>query len=124
MDYEVKIPVLKKVKNIFVSYEGLVLQKMVLLNRSGFNLCGKKDINFYWKYWRLVAEQFLVSRFGNSLFSKQYKNGNYAIVHTKWFNYAFWINDTINRCVLLENMQSEEDFVLLVPESLYEISFV
>ena len=124
LDYKVKIPVVKKVKNVFVSYEGLFLQKMVLLKSSAFNLSGKKDINFYWKYWRLVAEQFLVSKFGKSLVSEYYKDGNYAIVHTKWFNYAFWINDSINRCVLLEKSLRNDEFVLLVPESLYEITFV
>jgi capsular polysaccharide biosynthesis protein len=87
-------------------------------------LSGRKDINFYFPYWRDVLEKFLVCKYGKSLSSKVYTNQTYAIVHTKWFNYAFWMNDSIYRCILLEKKLTKNEFTLLVPSSIYNFPFV
>ncbi len=85
-----------------MSHEGLVLSRFILNTYSGFNLSGKLDINFYFKYWKLILEQFLVCKFGNSLKSSVYIDKKYSIIHTIWFNYSFWITDSLNRCIMLE----------------------
>lgn len=54
-------------KNIFISYEGLVLKNLRLLPKSHFNLVGLKDETFYWLFWKLAIEQYFVSTFGKSL---------------------------------------------------------
>ena len=122
--YEVNLPKIKRFKKVFVSYEGLVLDRFILCKRSAYNLIGKKDINFYWDYWKLILEQFLVSRFGKSLKYKEYTFKKYAIVHSKWFNYGFWMNDVMNRCILLEEFNLNEKITLLLPETYLKNSFV
>lgn len=123
INYSVKIPKLKRISKAFISQDGLVLSKFLLEKRSGYNLTGKKDINFYFVYWKKILEQYLVCKFGRSLKSKNYNDGSYAIVHSKWFNYAFWINDSMNRCLLLEQSK-DQNFTLLIPESIYNLSYV
>ena len=118
------LPKLKRFKHVFVTDNGLVLNKLFLYPRSGFNLSGRKDINFYFPYWRDVLEKFLVCKYGKSLRSKIYTNQTYAIVHTKWFNYAFWMNDSIYRCIVLEKNLNKNDFTLLIPKTIYNLPFV
>ncbi len=122
--YNVSIPKIKRLKHVFVSHEGFVLKNLFLNKRSGYNLVGKKDINFYWPYWKLILEQYLVCRFGKSLQSKRYKKNTYTIVHSKWFNYGFWMNDSINRCILLEEWNKKERITVLLPEELFKLQFV
>jgi len=124
LNYKVQKPIVKRFKNVFVSHEGLVLHRLFLEKRSGYNLKGKKDINFYWVYWKLIVEQYIVCRFGKSLQSKSYNSKKYAIVHSKWFNYAFWINDSIHRCILLEELNKNEKVTLLLPELMLKNQFV
>ena len=123
-EFEVNIPRLKRFKNVFVSHEGLVLNKFILYKRCHFNLVGNKDINFYKSYWKLIIEQYFVCRFGKSLLSKRFVKKKYAIVHSKWFNYGFWINDSLNRCILLEEMNKKEKITVLLPENIYKHHFV
>lgn len=121
---EPSLPSVKEIKNTFVTHEGLVLKHFILDSNSGFNLSGRLDINFYFKYWRLVLEQFLVCKIGKSLKSSIYSNKKYSIVHSKWFNYSFWITDSLNRCIMLENNYNLDDFILLVPENIYNNNYV
>ena len=122
--YEVQKPNIKRLKNVFVTHEGLVLDRFILNKRCAYNLTGKKDINFYWTYWKLISEQYLVCRFGKSLQSKFYKEKKYAIVHTKWFNYGFWMNDALHRCILLEEFNLKEKITVLIPEEYLTNHFV
>ena len=124
--YHVSVPVLQQLKNVFVNHDGLVLKNFKLNVRSGYNLKGNKDINFYWAYWKLILEQYLVCKFGKSLKSLKFPNQKvtYSIVHTKWFNYGFWLNDALNRCILLEENYSNNNLVLLLPESILKIPYV
>ena len=124
LSYEVNIPKIKSFKNVFVSNDGLVLQRFLLNKRSAYNLKGKKDINFFWPYWKLILEQYLVCLFGKSLKSKHYTDTKYAIVHTKWFNYSFWMTDALHRCILMEEFNLKEKAIILLPENYLEISFV
>jgi capsular polysaccharide biosynthesis protein len=123
LSYSVRVPKIKRKKNAFISHEGLVLSNFLLEARSGFNLRGTDDINFYFTYWKNLLEQYIVCKFGKSLISKKFDTHKYSIVHTKWFNYGFWINDSINRCILLEETK-ESNLTILIPESIYNVSFV
>lgn len=122
--YRAEISKVKKFKNVFVTHDGLVLNKFILYNRSGYNLTGYQDINFYFPYWKDTLEKFFVCKFGKSLHSETYCDSNFAIVHTKWFNYAFWMNDSIYRCILLEENFHKKDYTILIPKSIYEQPFV
>lgn len=122
--YNSKLSKVKSFKRVFVSHEGLVLKNFFLYKRSAYNLSGRRDINFYFPYWREVLEKYVVCRYGKSLKSVDFLNENYSIIHTKWFNYAFWMNDSIYRCIILEEKFDKNEFILLVPRSIYEIPFV
>ena len=125
LNYKVTTPKIKRLRNVFVSYEGLVLNHFVLNKRCAYNLIGNRDINFYWKYWKLILEQYLVCRFGKSLLSKRFSvKKKYTIVHTKWFNYGFWMNDAIHRCILIEEFNLKENITILLPEIYLQNHFV
>lgn len=109
--------------NVFVSHEGLCLKYGRLLPFSSFNMCTRYDKSFGWNYYKLIMEQYFVSTFGKSL--KKYKlNSNtvYAVVHTKWFNYSFWLTSSLVRLQML--VESGIDFVLIYPESWDKISYI
>jgi len=105
----------KEYKNVFVSHEGLCLQNGRLLPFSSFNICTRYDNSFGIKYYKLVLEQYLVSTFGRSLKNLTLDPQiNYGVIHTKWFNYSFWITSSLARLRML--CDSGIDFVLLYPE--------
>ncbi len=113
----------KKYKNVFVSHEGLCLQHFRLLPYSSFNICTSYDKSFGWQYYRLVIEQYLVSTYGKSL--KKIildDDANYALIHTKWANYSFWITSSLVRLLMLQN--SGKDFTLLYPEDWDNIAYI
>lgn len=113
----------KRYKNVFVSHEGLCLQYFRLLPYSSFNICTSYDKSFGWQYYRLVIEQYLVSTYGKSL--KKIildDDSNYALIHTKWANYSFWITSSLVRLLMLQN--SGEDFTLLYPEEWDNIAYI
>ena len=58
---KVKIPQVKKLKNVFVTHNGLVLKNGLLVDGCAFNLKGKEDNTFYYSFWRTAIEQFLVN---------------------------------------------------------------
>lgn len=113
----------KKYRNVFVSHEGLCLQHFRLLPYSSFNICTSYDKSFGWQYYRLVMEQYLVSTYGKSL--KKIildDDSNYALIHTKWANYSFWIMSSLVRLLMLQN--SGKDFTLLYPEEWDTIAYI
>jgi hypothetical protein len=113
----------KRYKNVFVSHEGLCLQYFRLLPYSSFNICTSYDKSFGWQYYRLVIEQYLVSTYGKSLKKIILDDGtNYALIHTKWENYSFWITSSLVRLLMLQN--SGEDFTLLYPEEWDNVAYI
>lgn len=113
----------KEYSNVFVSHEGLCLQHFRLLPYSSFNICTRYDRSFGWQYYTLVLEQYMVSTFGKSLQKITLDNDKtYAIIHTKWFNYSFWIMSSLVRLQML--VDSGKPFVLLYPEEWDTIPYV
>ncbi len=120
-----KVPELRVVeyKNVFVSHEGLCFQYGRLLPFSSFNICTRYDKSFGWQYYKLVAEQYIVSTFGKSLKKIVLPaHTSYAVIHTKWFNYSFWITSSLHRLIMLQ--ESGKDFTLLYPEEWDSIPYV
>lgn len=102
-------------KNVFVTHEGLCWKNFRLLPYSTFNINSSYDAKHGWEFFRLATEQYLVSTFGKSL-KKISLNADttYGIIHTKWFNYSFWVTSSLVRLQMLIN--SGVDFTLLYPE--------
>ena len=120
-----KVPELgvKEYKNVFVSHEGLCLHRFRLVPYSSFNICTRYDKSFGWQYYKLVLEQYLVSTFGKSLKKISLPaDTTYAVIHTKWFNYSFWITSSLYRLIML--YKSGKDFTLLYPEEWDDIPYV
>lgn len=113
----------KEYSNVFVSHEGLCFQHFRLLPYSSFNICTCYDRSFGWQYYTLVLEQYIVSTFGKSLQKMTLDEDKaYAIIHTKWFNYSFWITSSLVRLQML--VDSGKPFVLLYPEEWDAIPYV
>ncbi|MCQ2959986.1 MAG: glycosyltransferase family 61 protein [Bacteroidales bacterium] len=113
----------KEYRNVFVSHEGLCLKNYHLLPYSAFNICTNYDKSFGLKYYRLVLEQYLVSTYGKSLKKINLnENTTYALIHTKWFNYSFWITAALVRLLMLQ--KTGKNFTLLYPEEWDSIAYV
>ena len=113
----------KKYRNVFVSHEGLCLQHFRLLPYSSFNIRTNYDKSFGWQYYKLVMEQYLVSTYGKSLKKIALDDDtNYALIHTKWANYSFWITSSLVRLLMLQN--SGMDFTLLYPEEWDNVAYI
>ena len=113
----------KKYRNVFVSHEGLCLQHFRLLPYSSFNIRTNYDKSFGWQYYKLVMEQYLVSTYGKSLKKIALDDDtNYALIHTKWANYSFWITSSLVRLLMLQN--SGLDFTLLYPEEWDNVAYI
>lgn len=120
-----KVPELgvKEYKNVFVSHEGLCLHNFQLVPYSSFNIRTSYDKSFGWQYYKLVLEQYLVSTYGKSLKKIMLPaDTTYAVIHTKWFNYSFWITSSLYRLIML--YKSGKDFTLLYPEEWDNIPYV
>ncbi len=104
---KIKQPKIKYLNNVFVNTQGLVLKNGFLVKGCAFNLIGKEDNTFYFPFWKLTLEQMIVSKCGKSLKSIQLKDQSYLLIHSKWFNYSFWINS-----YLLRLIQAEEEGLL------------
>ena len=113
----------QKYHNVFVSHEGLCLQHCRLLPYSSFNICTSYDKSFGWQYYKLVMEQYFVSTYGKSLTKIVLDDDtNYALIHTKWANYSFWITSSLVRVLMLKN--SGQEFTLLYPEEWNSIAYI
>jgi hypothetical protein len=76
-------------KDVFVSHEGLCLKNGLLVPNSHFNLTGKEDYTFYWSFYKIAIEQYLVSTYGKSLTRESLVDEKYLLIYTKWFGYFF-----------------------------------
>jgi hypothetical protein len=122
--YKYRIPQVREIKKVFVTHEGIVLKNGLIVKGCAFNTHGNKDNNFKLTFWKTALEQMLVCRFGKSLPFKKYSKKTYTIIHTKWFNYAFWVNSSIVRLLNLKEKGLLDTTILLVPEKIFRIPFV
>jgi len=116
-----KEPRILSIRNAFISYDGLVLKNFLLVIGCAFNLIGFRDKTFYFQFWKLTLEKYLVSRYGKSI-PAIHVNETVAVIHSKWFNYGFWINSYVPR--LLDLIESKKAFKLLYPEHWDNIPYV
>jgi len=122
---DIIIPQIKVVTNVFATHEGLVLKNGLLVDGCAFNLKGKEDNTFYYTFWRTVIEQYLVSRYGKSLHSLHLKEPQaYLLIHSKWFNYSFWVNSFLPRLIQAEEAGWFKKSKLIVPEGWKKIPYV
>jgi hypothetical protein len=121
---KIKVPKIKYLKNVFVNSQGLVLKNGFLVKGCAFNLIGNKDNTFYYPFWKLVLEQMVVSKWGKSLKSIQLKNDCYLLIHSKWFNYSFWINSYLLRLIQAEELGLLDKVKLIYPKEWDAIPYV
>lgn len=113
----------KDYSNVFVSHEGLCWKNFQLLPYSTFNINSSYDAKHGWEFYRLVTEQYLVSTFGKSLKKITLPaNKQYAVIHTKWFNYSFWMTSSLVRLRML--YKQTDDFTLIYPEEWDNIAYI
>jgi len=113
-----------KLKNCFVSHEGLVLKNGFLVKRCAFNLKGKADNTFYYPFWKNTIEQQLVSTYGKSLVLHKFKDKPLLLIYSKWFNYSFWITDCLLRLILAEEEGWLDKALVIYPDSWEKIPYV
>lgn len=119
------IPKIRKINNAFVSSQGLVLKNNFLVQKCAFNLLGYEDNTFYLSFWRLALEQKLVCEFGSSLqFVKLNNDYEYLLIHSKWFNYSFWINSFLLRLIMAEESGLLSKVKLIYPKEWDKIPYV
>lgn len=119
VNYECRKPKIKKNRNAFVSHEGLVLKHGRLVKGCAFNLSSKYDKSFYYTFWKTTIEQFAVSKWGKSIPSVRFsENEPVVVIHSKWFNYAFWINSYLPRLIAAKDAGLfDQGARLIFPES-------
>ena len=115
---------IKVLKNTFVNSQGLVLKNGLLVRGCAFNLIGNKDNTFYFPFWKLVLEQMVVSRWGKSLKSVHLKKEFFLLIHSKWFNYSFWINSYLLRLIQAEEAGLLDKVKLIYPKEWDNIPYV
>jgi hypothetical protein len=124
-NYSVRAPKIQFIKNAFVSEQGLVVKNFFLNRHCALNLLGKEDNTFYFPYWKLTLEQMLVAKFGKSIKSVQLNpKQQYLLIHSKWFNYSFWVNSCLVRLQMAEQAGLLNDVLLIYPEAWKNINFV
>lgn len=118
-------PKIKKLRNVFVNQQGLVLKNGLLVKGCAFNLFGKDDNTFYFSFWKKTAEQYFVCKYGSSLKSIYLNDeSSYLLIHSAWFNYSFWINSFIIRLISYLKQNIKEDVYLIYPEEWNSIAYV
>ncbi len=118
-------PRIKRLKNVFVNQQGLVLKNGLLVKGCAFNLAGKSDTTVYFPFWRKVIEQYLVCKFGKSLKYIRLKDDNaYLLIHSAWFNYSFWVNSYLIRLISFLKTNNNSNIYLIYPEEWDKISYV
>ena len=121
---KIKLTKIKFLKNVFVNTQGLVLKNGFLVKGCAFNLLGNKDNTFYFPFWKLAFEQMIVSKWGKSLKSIQLKNDSYLLIHSKWFNYSFWINSYLLRLIQAEEAGLLDKVKVIYPKEWDAIPYV
>ncbi len=121
---KIRRPQIKQLKNVFINHYGLVLKNGMIKRRSAFNLFGNEDNTFGFAYWKVLFEQYIVSKFGKSLPSIKLKDDRmYLLIHSKWFNYSFWVNSFLARLLHAEEVYGLENVTLIYPEGWDEIDY-
>ena len=120
--YVLKPLKIKVVKNIFITHWGLLLKNWILPEKSAENLIGTYDKAFYLSHWRIAIEQYLVSKFGKSLPSQYFNDGDYFTIHTPWFGYFSWLTTYLPRLITIHKKYPHA--ILLAPEEWKSISYV
>jgi hypothetical protein len=123
-NYTIQIPKIKKLKNVFVTNNGLVLKNGILNSKSALNLKSNQDHTFYFEYWKTALEQNMVCKFGKSIPSIHLKEKTYLLIHSKWLNYSFWITEYLQRLVRVEKEIGLENLILLYPEEWDSIHYI
>jgi len=123
-NYTIEIPSIKKLKNVFVTNNGLVLKNGILNSKSGLNLRTNYDHSFYFEYWKTALEQNLVCKFGKSIPSIHLKEKTYLLIHSKWLNYSFWVTEYLQRLVRVEKDIGFDNLILLYPEEWDSIPYI
>ena len=113
---------IKNLTNVFISHWGLLIYRLFMPFKSAENLIGKYDSTFYFHHWRIAVEQYLVSKFGKSLPSQHFNEGEYFTIHTPWFGYFSWLTTYLPRLIVIH--QKYPNAILLVPEEWKSISYV
>ena len=111
------------IHNALVTPEGLIGKFGVMHRSCAFNLRGRGDKNFYLSYARLFLEQTIVSLNGKSL-RRLYIPGKSMVIHTKWFNYGFWLNSVLVRLLIAEKAGLLKEVKLIYPENWKHIHYI
>lgn len=119
------VPKIKKLRNVFVNQQGLVLKSGLLVKGCAFNLYGREDNTFYLPFWKKMVEQYIVCKYGSSLKSITLNDNNsYLLIHSAWFNYSFWINSFLIRLISFLKQNELDNVYLIYPEEWDSISYV
>lgn len=121
-DYHTSSAEIRQLHNVFITHEGLCLKNFLLIPRSHFNLTGSHDSTFYFSFWKLALEQYLVSTYGKSLKKIELKDAEYLHIYTKWFGYFFWLTDCLPK--LLRTQKFHPQVKLIYPENWKSLAFV
>ncbi len=121
--YSVPVPQIREIRNAFVSHYGLVLKNGLLVPGCAFNLKGNEDNTFYYSFWRQTVEEYAVCRWGKSLSSLRIQEPC-ILIHSRWFNYAFWVNAYLPRLIMAEEAGLALKGGLLIPEGWKNIPYV
>lgn len=108
-------------RNVFVSHEGLCVKRGVFIKNSAFNMIGNEDNTHFFEFFKLSTEQYLVANFGKSLSTKEL-DADYLLVHSKWFNFYFWLTSSVYRLILTERYH--QNVKLILPETISQLPFV
>ncbi len=125
INYRQKSPKIKRINNCFVTFDGLVLKYGRLVGGCAFNLKRKEDKSFYSFFWKDTFEKYIVSKCGKSIPNLHLdENKTYILIHSKWFNYSFWITSFLPRLIQIENEIGLENVTLIYPQTWGNISYV
>jgi hypothetical protein len=80
----------------------LVIKNGLLVSGCAFNLIGNEDKTFYYPFWKRTAMEYAVARWGRNKTTSIQIDRPCLLIHSKWFNYAFWINAYLPRLIMAE----------------------
>lgn len=115
---------IRSIQNVFVSQEGMVLKNGIPVWGCAPNMgFSRYDESALLGHWKLAFEQWVVSRRGKSLPLKKLSHGKtYALIHSPWFSYYFWLTEALPRLLMLRPYFSQ--MVLLRPRIWDSFPFV
>jgi capsular polysaccharide biosynthesis protein len=111
----------RELNNVFVSHEGLCVKNGLFMPSSAYNMIGKEDNTHFIEMWKLATEQYFVSHYGKSL-PLQKMEGNFLLIHSKWFNFYFWLTSCLYR--LIQTELYHDEVKLILPDQLAKHKFV